>query len=258
MRRAVHGHHPRGEQEHPRQVARRRAEPGRDLLGARLLRDRPGPRQARAVGCGAQPLQAPQPRCQEQRRRARQVQHPAGRPHGLRQDAAGADARPHPRRALHHGRRHHPHRGRLRRRGRGEHHPQAAAERRLQRRAGAARHRLHRRDRQDLAQVRQPLHHARRVGRGRAAGAAQDHGRHGRVRAAAGRTQASPAGVPAGRYLQHPVHLRRRVRWPGEDHLQARPRAPRSASAPRSRAPTSGARATSSRAWSRRTCSSSA
>jgi ATP-dependent Clp protease ATP-binding subunit ClpX len=32
------------------------------------------------------------------------------------------------------------------------------------------RHRLHRRDRQDLAQVRQPVHHPRRVGRGRAAG----------------------------------------------------------------------------------------
>jgi ATP-dependent Clp protease ATP-binding subunit ClpX len=35
------------------------------------------------------------------------------------------------------------------------------------------RHRLHRRDRQDLAQVRQPVDHARRVGRGRAAGAAE-------------------------------------------------------------------------------------
>ena len=128
---------------------------------------------------------------QEQRRRAGQVQHPAGRPDRLRQDAAGADAGAHPRRAVHDGRRHHAHRSRLRRRGCREHHPEAAAERRLQRRAGAARHRLHRRGRQDQPQVGQPVDHARRVGRGRAAGAAQDHGRHGRLRAAAGRPQAS-------------------------------------------------------------------
>ena len=37
--------------------------------------------------------------------------------------------------------------GRLRRRGRREHHPEAAAELRLRRRQGEARHRLHRRDR---------------------------------------------------------------------------------------------------------------
>ena len=41
------------------QVARRRAEPARHLQGARRLRDRPGPRQAGALGRGAQPLQAP-------------------------------------------------------------------------------------------------------------------------------------------------------------------------------------------------------
>jgi ATP-dependent Clp protease ATP-binding subunit ClpX len=66
------------------------------------------------------------------------------------------------------------------RRGRRKHHPEAAAERRLQCRAGAARHRLHRRSRQDQPQVGQPVDHPRRVGRGRAAGAAQDHGRHDR------------------------------------------------------------------------------
>ena len=33
-----------------------------------------------------------------------------------------------------------------------------------------------------------------------------------RLGAAAGRTQTSAAGVPAGRHHQHPVHLRRRVR----------------------------------------------
>ena len=175
-------------------------------------------------------------------------------PDGLRQDAAGADAGAHPRRALHDGGRHDADRGRLRRRGRREHHPEAAAERRLQRRAGAARHRLHRRDRQDFAQVRQPVDHARRVGRGRAAGAAQDHGRHGRLRAAAGRPQASAAGVPAGRHVQHPVHLRRRVRRAWRRSSRGAAAARRSASAPRSRVPTSAARATSCTGSSPRIC----
>ena len=40
-------------------------------------------------------------------------------------------------------------------------------------------------------------------------------------RSAPGRPQASAAGVPAGRHDQHPVHLRRRLRRPGEDHLDA-------------------------------------
>ena len=40
---------------------------------------------------------------------------------------------------------------------------------------------------------------------------AEDHGRHGCLGSAAGRPQASAAGVPAGRHHQHPVHLRRRV-----------------------------------------------
>ena len=56
------------------------------------------------------------------------------RAHGLGQDAARADARALPQRAVRHRRRHQPHRGRLRRRGRREHHPLAAAERRLRRR----------------------------------------------------------------------------------------------------------------------------
>jgi ATP-dependent Clp protease ATP-binding subunit ClpX len=91
-----------------------------------------------------------------QRRRAGEVEHPADRPDRLGQDAAGADAGAHPRRAVHHGRRDDADRSRLCRRGRREHHPEAAAGRRLQRRAGAARHRLYRRDRQDQPQVRQP------------------------------------------------------------------------------------------------------
>ena len=37
-------------------------------------------------------------------------------------------------------------------------------------------------------------------------------------RAAAGRAQASAAGIPAGRHDQHPVHLRRRVCRPRKDH----------------------------------------
>ena len=105
-----------------------------------------------------------------------------------------------------------------------------------------------------IAQVRQPVDHPRRVGRGRAAGAAEDHGRHGRLRAAAGRPQASAAGVPAGRHDQHPVHLRRRLRRPREDHLRARHGRPRSASAPRSTRRTTGAPATSSARSSRRIC----
>jgi hypothetical protein len=119
------------------------------------------------------------------RRRAPEVEHPAHRPDRHGQDAARADARAHPQRAVRDRRRHHADRGRLRRRGRREHHRPAAAERRPRRRARAARHRLHRRDRQDRAQGRQPLDHPRRVGRGRAAGPAEDHRGHGRQRAAA-------------------------------------------------------------------------
>ena len=76
---------------------------------------------------------------------------------------------------------------------------------------GAARHHLHRRDRQDRAQEREPLDHARRFRRGRTAGAAQDHRGHRRQRAAAGRTQAPASGVHPDRHDQHPLHLRRRV-----------------------------------------------
>ena len=222
MRRTVHGHHPRGEQVRAGQDARRHPDAEGNLQGPRRLRDRPVPGQARALGRGAQPLQAPQPRDQAFRRRAGEVEHPAGRPDRVGQDPAGADAGAHPRRALHHGRRHHADGSRLCRRGRREHHPQAAAGVRLQCRARPARHRLYRRDRQDFPQVGQSVDHPRRVGRGRAAGAAEDHGRHGRLRAAAGRPQASAAGIPAGGHDQHPVHLRRRLRRPRQDHLEPR------------------------------------
>ncbi len=47
---------------------------------------------------------------------------------------------------------------------------------------------------------RQPVDHARRFRRRRAAGAAQADRRHDRFGAAAGRSQASAAGIPAGRH----------------------------------------------------------
>ena len=254
MRRTVHGHHPRGEQDRARQEQGRHPDPARNLQGSRRLRDRPAAGQARAVGRGPQSLQAPQSRHQARRRRAGEVEHPADRSDRLGQDAARPDAGAHPRRAVHHGRRDDADRSRLCRRGRREHHPEAAAGLRLQRRAGAARHRLHRRDRQDQPQVRQSVDHPRRVGRGRAAGAAQDHGRHDRQRSAAGRPQASAAGVPAGRHDQHPVHLRRRVLRPRANHLGARQGHVDRLSAPRFRRPTTGAPAKCSARSSRRIC----
>ncbi len=51
-------------------------------------------------------------------------------------------------------------------------------------------------------------------------------------RAAAGRAQASAAGVPAGRHDQHPLHLRRRLCRAGQDHRPARQGLARWASAP--------------------------
>ena len=179
-------------------------------------------------------------------------------PTGSRQDAARADAREDPQRAVRDRRRDDADRGRLRRRGRREHHRPAAAERRPRRRARAARHRLHRRDRQDQPQERQPVHHARRLGRGRAAGAPQDHRGHDRQRAAEGRPQAPAAGFPAGRHDQHPVHLRRRVRRARSDHPA--PHRPADARLRRRHQAQEGlqARRAARSRCSRRTCSSSA
>ena len=108
----------------------------------------------------------------------------------------------------------------------------------------AARHRLHRRDRQDRAQVREPVDHPRRLRRGRAAGAAQDPRGHGRQRAAPGRPQAPAAGVHPGRHHQHAVHLRRRLRRARQDHREPRGADAAWASAPRSRAARSAGSAT--------------
>ena len=151
VRRTVHGHHPRGEQILAGEVARRHPDAEGNPQGSRRLRHRPGACEEGALGRGPQSLQAAQSPDQAQRRRAREVEHPADRADRLGQDAAGADARAHPRRAVHDGGRDDADRSRLCRRGRREHHPQAAAVRRLQCRARAARHRLHRRDRQDFA-----------------------------------------------------------------------------------------------------------
>ena len=70
---------------------------------------------------------------------------------------------PHAQRAVRHRRRHRPHRGGLRGRGRREHPPQAHPGRRLRREAGRDRHHLHRRDRQDRPKVGEPVDHPRRV-----------------------------------------------------------------------------------------------
>ena len=195
---------------------------------------------------------------EEQRRRDRQVEHPAGRADRLGQDAARPDPGAHPRRALHHGGRDDADRGRLCRRGCREHHPEIAAIGRLQRGAGAARHRLYRRGRQDQPQVRQPLDHPRRERRGRAAGPAQDHGGHGRLGPAAGRAEASAAGIPAGGHDQHPLHLRRRLCRARKDHRRPRQglghRLRRRCARP-GRAPH---RRRSSARWSPRTCCASA
>ena len=83
------------------------------------------------------------------RRRAAEVEYPADRSHGYRQDAARADPGSPAAPAVHHRRCHHADRGGLRGRGCREHHPQALPGRRQRQGEDPARHRLHRRDRQD-------------------------------------------------------------------------------------------------------------
>ena len=228
--------------------------PAGDFQGSGRLCGRPAARQEGALGRGPQPLQAHQLDRQERRCRAREIEHHADRPHRLRQDAAGADPGAHPRRAVHDGRRHHPDRSRLCRRGRREHHPQAAAERRLQCRARAARHRLYRRSRQDLPQVRQPVDHPRRVGRGRAAGPAQDHGRHGRL-ASRRRAAASIRSRNSCRSTPPTSSSSAAARSPAWTRSSPRaPPAPRWASAPMCARPTSAARAKSCARSSRKIC----
>ncbi len=160
-------------------------------------------------------------RTPDRRRRvggAGQVEHPADRPHRLRQDLSGPDDGPDAERPVRHGGRDRAHRGGLRRRGCREHPAEADPGRRLRRQEGRDRHHLHRRDRQGGPQEREPVDHSRRLRRGRAAGAAEDPGGHHRLGAAAGWTQAPAPGVHPDRHHEHPVHRRRRVRRPGGDH----------------------------------------
>ena len=119
--------------------------PTPDLQSPGRLRDRPESRQARSLGRRAIHYKRLNHAHEEFRRRAAEVEHHADRPDRLRQDAARADARPHPRRAVHHGRRDDADRGGLCRRGRRNIILKLLAGGRLQRRAGAARHRLYRR-----------------------------------------------------------------------------------------------------------------
>ena len=221
-----------------------------DLRVPRRVRDRPGQGQEGALRRGVQPLQADPDRRRAPRRRRRgagQVQHPAARPDRLRQDAARADPRPAAQRAVRDRRRDRAHRGGLCRRGRREHPAQADPGGRLRRQEGRDRDHLHRRDRQDRPQVREPVDHPGRLRRGRAAGAAEDPRGDHRERPAAGRPQAPAPGVHPDRHHQRAVHLRRRVRGPGEDHraavrrqrhrLQQRAAGPVQERSPRTRSP---------------------
>ena len=196
--------------------------PAGHLLGAERLRRLAGGGEAHALGRGLQPLQArPHGAGRRGRRRAAEVEHPPARPDRLRQDAARADARADPQRPVRDRRRDRADRGRLRRRGRREHPPEADPGGRLRHQEGRDRDHLHRRGRQDRAQGGQPVDHARRLGRGRPAGAAEDPRGHGRLGAAAGRAQAPAPGVPHDRHDEHPLHLRRRVRRARQDHRAA-------------------------------------
>src|SRR6266542_3369850 len=69
--------------------------------------------------------------------------------------------------------------------------------------------------------VGEDVDYARRIGRGRPAGAAQADRRHDRERSAAGRAQAPEPGIRAGRHDEHSLRLRRRFRRSREDRPSA-------------------------------------
>ena len=206
----------------------RAAQAERDLRLSRGVRHRPRGREEGACSRGLQPLQAgPRShnphdrRPRARRRRDREVEHPAHRPHGLRQDLPGANACKAVERAVRRRRRDRAHRGRLRRRRRREHPAEAHSGGRLRREARRDGHHLHRRGRQDRPQGREPVDHERRLRRGRTAGAAEDPRGHSRVGPAAGRPQAPASGVHPDRHDERAVHRGRCVRRTRGHHLVA-------------------------------------
>ena len=171
---ALQRHHRRGERPGRGQAPGLAAHADRDQGLPRRLRHRPGPRQEGPRRRRLQPLQAHLP--EEAARPARPGVKAAGHedvelsksnilligPTGSGKTLLAQIAGPLPQRPLHHRRRHQPHRGGLRGRGRREHHPEPPPQRRLRRGEGRPRHRLHRRDRQDCPQGRHALGHPRR------------------------------------------------------------------------------------------------
>ena len=221
MHRSLQRDHRRGADDPDPARSRQSPSAARHLFGVERLRRLAGGSEADTRGRRLQPLQARAHGAGGRRRRAPEVEHPPPRPDRLRKDAAGADAGPDPERAVRNRRRDRIDRGGLRRRGRREHPPEADPGRRLRHQEGRDGDHLHRRGRQDRAQGRQPVDHARRLGRGSAAGAPEDPRGDGGLRAAAGRAQAPAPGVPLDRHDEHPLHLRRRFRRARQDHRPA-------------------------------------
>ena len=104
-------------------------------------------------------------------------------------------------------------------------HQGALSERRQRSREGQPRHRLHRRDRQDRAQGRRPVGHPRRLGRRRAAGAAQDPRGEAGLDHPRRRAQPAAAGADPGRHHRHPLRLHRRLQRRRGDRPPPRRRA---------------------------------